>query len=273
MRRAFVFVLAVVTLLRCAGAPGTPDSFYATPRRELPPPGGLIRSEKLDGAPPGARAWKVLYSSTGLDGRRIAVSGVVIAPDLPAPAAGRSVVAWAHPTTGVSDACAPSVNPDFFDTIPHLLALVALDDVVVATDYPGLGTAGVHPYLVGESEGRAVLDSVRAAKGIPEAGAGARFAVWGHSQGGQAALFAGQLARTYAPELALAGVAAIAPATNLARPARGRPVRAGRPHSRRLRALELVAGLRRAARRGRLGRGPFRDRPDRARLRRDRRRG
>ncbi len=50
------------------------------------------------------------------------------------------------------------------------LALMALDDVVVATDYPGLGTAGVHPYLVGESEGRAVLDSVRAAKGIPEAG-------------------------------------------------------------------------------------------------------
>jgi alpha-beta hydrolase superfamily lysophospholipase len=212
--RVVVF-LAVALLLRCAGAPGTPDSFYATPRRELPPPGGLIRSEKLDGAPPGARAWKVLYASTGLDGRRIAVSGVVIAPDLPAPAAGRSVVAWAHPTTGVSEACAPSVNPDFFDTIPHLLALMALDDVVVATDYPGLGTAGVHPYLVGESEGRAVLDSVRAAKGIPEAGAGARFAVWGHSQGGQAALFAGQLARTYAPELALAGVAAIAPATNL----------------------------------------------------------
>ena len=207
---------AVVVLLRCAGAPGTPGSFYATPRRELPPPGGLIRSEKLEGAPPGARAWKVLYASTGLDGRRIPVSGVVVAPDFPAPAAGRNVVAWAHPTTGVSDDCAPSVNPEFFDTVPHLLALMALDYVVVATDYPGLGTAGVHPYLVGESEGRAVLDSVRAAKGIPEAGAGARFAAWGHSQGGHAALFAGQLAASYAPELELSGVAAIAPATNLA---------------------------------------------------------
>ena len=40
--------------------------------------------------------------------------------------------------------------------------------------------------------------------------------VWGHSQGGQAALFTGMIARTYAPELALLGVAAAAPATDLA---------------------------------------------------------
>ena len=60
--------------------------------------------------------------------------------------------------------------------------------VVAATDYPGLGTPEVHPYLVGTSEARAVLDSVRAARAIPEAAAGARFAVWGRSQGGQAAL-------------------------------------------------------------------------------------
>ena len=39
--------------------------------------------------------------------------------------------------------------------------------------------------------------------------------VWGHSQGGQAALFAGMIASTYAPELALLGVAAAAPATDL----------------------------------------------------------
>jgi acetyl esterase/lipase len=43
-----------------------------------------------------------------------------------------------------------------------------------------------------------------------------RFAVWGHSQGGQAALFTGLIAKSYAPELDLAGVAAAAPATELA---------------------------------------------------------
>jgi pimeloyl-ACP methyl ester carboxylesterase len=125
------------------------------------------------------------------------------------------VIAWAHPTTGIHDNCAPSANPGFFDTIPHLPALIALDYVVAATDYAGLGTPGPHPYLVGASEARAVLDSVRAAARLPKTGAGNRFIVWGHSQGGHAALFTGQLARAYAPDLALVGVAAVAPATEL----------------------------------------------------------
>jgi acetyl esterase/lipase len=94
--------------------------------------------------------------------------------------------------------------------------MLARGYVVTATDDPGLGTAGPHPYLVGLSEGRAVLDSVRAARALPEAGAGDRFAVWGHSQGGHVALFAGELARDYAPDLRLVGIAAAAPATELA---------------------------------------------------------
>jgi len=115
----------------------------------------------------------------------------------------------------VAENCAPSLRRDALDTIPHLPALMALDDVVVATDYPGLGTPGPHPYLVGESEGRAVLDAVRAAVQIPKVGASTRFIAWGHSQGGHAALFAGELARSYAPELTLMGVAAVSPATDL----------------------------------------------------------
>jgi pimeloyl-ACP methyl ester carboxylesterase len=125
-------------------------------------------------------------------------------------------VAWAHPTTGVTEGCAPSLLPHFFATIPGLSELLARGYVVTATDYPGLGTVGPHPYLVGVSEGRALLDSVRAVGRLPEAKAGPRFAVWGHSQGGHAVLFAGEMARSYAPELALVGVAAAAPATNLA---------------------------------------------------------
>jgi dipeptidyl aminopeptidase/acylaminoacyl peptidase len=87
--------------------------------------------------------------------------------------------------------------------------------IVVATDYPGLGTEGIHPYLIGESEARSVLDSVRAARDLLNSGASNRFAVWGHSQGGHAALYAGEVAARYAPELKLVGVAAAAPATYL----------------------------------------------------------
>ena len=176
------FTLRAATLLAagtlaCSSGPPPPGPFYRTPYAGIAGPGGLIRSDPMKGSPPGSSAWKILYTSTGLDGKPIEVSGVVIASDLPAPTAGRHVVAWAHPTTGVSDRCAPSAFPEFFETIPHLTALMALDYVVVATDYPGLGTAGPHPYLVGVSEGRAVLDAVRAAREIPKAGAGKRFAV------------------------------------------------------------------------------------------------
>lgn len=60
-----------------------------------------------------------------------------------------------------------------------------------------------------------MVDSVRAARQVSGADAGVRYAVWGHSQGGHAALYAGLLAQQYAPELLLAGIAAVAPATDL----------------------------------------------------------
>ena len=150
---------------------------------------------------------RVLYRSEGLHGEPIVVSGVVIVPAGTPPPGGRPIVAWAHPTTGIVAACAPSLARVFFRSIQGLHELLAQGFVIAATDYPGLGTAGPHPYLVGISEGRAVLDSVRVARKIPGSGDGKIFAVWGHSQGGQAALFTGILAHDYAPELELVGVA------------------------------------------------------------------
>jgi acetyl esterase/lipase len=178
-------------------------------------PGTLLQREASSGAPDGAAAYRVLYRSVGLDDRPIVVSGLVIVPAGPAPPGGRPIVAWAHPTTGVVPRCAPSEAFFRFQQIQGLRDMVEHGFIVAATDYPGLGTAGPHPYLVGVSEARAVLDAVRAARALPGADAGARFAVWGHSQGGQAALFTGMIAAQYAPDLQLVGVAAAAPATEL----------------------------------------------------------
>jgi pimeloyl-ACP methyl ester carboxylesterase len=94
-------------------------------------------------------------------------------------------------------------------------AFAAAGYVVAASDYQGLGTPGPHPYLVGDSEGMNELDIVRATHNLSQAQAGTEFAVWGHSQGGQASLFTGQLAAGYAPELHLVGVAAGGPVPNL----------------------------------------------------------
>lgn len=191
-------------------------AFYKAPD-PLPPgePGDIIWATPYQ-AVAGAKAWKVLYHSRDLAGDDIAVSGVIVVPDGKAPAGGRPVVSWAHGTHGIADRCAPSRYPDWVPQIPAIEDLVAAGYVVAASDYEGLGTPGTHPYLVGESEARGALDVVRAARKLPNSGANAQAVVWGHSQGGQASLFAGEIAPTYAPELDLRGVVSGAPVTDVA---------------------------------------------------------
>ena len=158
----------------------------------------------------------MLYHSRSVAGDDIAVSGVVVVPTAAAPKAGRPVVSWAHGTTGIGDQCAPSKSADAATAIPFVKQLVDAGYVVAATDYEGLGTPGVHPYLVGESEGRGVLDAARARHARSNASdASAQVLIAGHSQGGQAALFAGELASSYAPDLDVLGVAAAAPAADV----------------------------------------------------------
>jgi pimeloyl-ACP methyl ester carboxylesterase len=211
----FAFLFAVFALLAAPAA--AQGRFYDAPRIDaLGKPGTLVRSESMEGAPFNAAAWRVLYRSTSFDGKPILVSGVVIVPHGPPPPGGRPIIAWAHPTTGVVPRCAPSLALFFFQQVQGLRTMVRDGYVVAATDYPGLGTPGPHPYLVGVSEARAVIDSVRVARNMPGVGAGNRFVVWGHSQGGQASLFTGLIAQSYAPELTLVGVAAAAPASELA---------------------------------------------------------
>ena len=199
--------------------PGAPGSFYMVPS-PLPagPPGTIIRSEVIDGFYPGATAHRVLYTSTGYDGKPTAISGLIVVPDGGPPAGRRDIVAYTHGTVGVASNCAPSLvttreqQPLLFEGGGELLAA---GYVLAASDYQGLGTRGPHPYLVGAAEAMSELDIVRAARNLTSAKAGAEFVVWGHSQGGHASLFTGQLAATYAPELKLLGVAAGAPVPNL----------------------------------------------------------
>ncbi len=188
--------------------------YLASPAELAGPAGGLIRNEAVPGAPAGSVATRFLYRTTRPDGTPIAGSAIVILPDGLPLAQERPVIVWAHPTTGVMPACAPSLSATFFEKVQGLPAMLAQGHVVIAPDYPGLGTQGPHAYLVGEAAARSILDAVRAVRALPVK-AGDRFAVWGHSQGGHAALYTGLAAERYAPDLRLVGVAAAAPATDL----------------------------------------------------------
>ena len=204
------------------GATGIP-AFY-TPPNPLPPgaPGTIIRTEKVTGVPgvpATATVWRILFHSRSIYGQDIAESGYIVVPGTAPPIGGYPILSWAHGTTGFAGICAPSlftsqggVGPY---VVPGLSDYLKAGFVVAATDYEGLGTPGIHPYLLGASEGRGVLDAARAARRLPGLRTSSTVMIYGHSQGGQAALFAGELAPSYAPELHIAGVVAAAPATGL----------------------------------------------------------
>jgi pimeloyl-ACP methyl ester carboxylesterase len=214
--------LHVPTVAAQVAATGIP-AFYDPPQ-PLPgaPPGSLIRAEKVTGVPgvpSGATVWRILYHSRSIYNADIAVSGYVVAPPGPAPAAGWPIISWAHGTSGFTGICAPSLFTSQGQVGPYLITGLAdylrAGFVVAATDYQGLGVPGIHPYLLGQIEGRGVLDAARAARGLPGLHTTATVVIYGHSQGGHAALFAGELAPHYAPDLHVVGVVAAAPATGL----------------------------------------------------------
>jgi len=208
--------LTVVLLSFAAVFSARADDFYDPPAAEIAgKPGSIIRAEEF--APPSgaSAAYRVLYRSTAGSGRPIAVSGVVIVPAGKVPQGGRKIVSWAHATSGIARGCARTLYPNLYVNMYGLQDLLAQGVIVAATDYPGLGAPGVHPYLIGADQGHAVLDMARAARALPEARAGSDVAVAGYSQGGHAVLHAGLLARSYAPDLNLVAIAASAPPTDL----------------------------------------------------------
>jgi hypothetical protein len=199
------------------------DPFYAPPQPLTAPPGTLLRTEPLAFAHPvattevdGGTAYRMLYVSARPDGETAVSGAMVFVPDAPAPAEGRPVLAWAHGTVGMGDACAPSrSSKGINDMAGWLEQALSLGWVVVATDYVGLGTPGPELYLVAQAEVNDIVHSVQALRQWDIAQAGDRYAVYGHSQGGHSALWAGHLAEAIDPSLTLVGVAAAAPAAML----------------------------------------------------------
>src|SRR5580698_794457 len=108
--RKLMLAAGLLSVTAYVGSASAQTSFYDAPRSMLAgQPGTLVRQEVIDGAPLGATAYRVLYRSTGMKGEPIFVSGVVIVPQGPPPPEGRPIVAWAHPTSGITPACAPSL--------------------------------------------------------------------------------------------------------------------------------------------------------------------
>ena len=226
-------------------------SFYdASPKLARAKPGDLLKSEPV-AAPAGARAWRVMYASRTWDDQPVAATGLIIVP-IDKAAKPRPVLVWALGTTGGARGCAPSLAPDparsFLERgggagypidigTPYLQDLLARGYAVAAPDYQGLGGPGVHQFQVGDTAGRGALDAARATRQLRGSKAGADVVLLGWSQGGHAALAAGEIAQAYAPELRVHGIATLAPSATIMSPVVNQLFRSGTPH-----VYEIVRG-------------------------------
>ncbi len=216
--RIGVGLVALLLLLLVAAwwftRPGSPGGFYAAPASIPDEPGRLLKAEPFErGVPGGAQAWRILYTTTRGDGSPALASGIVVAKGRAA--SPRPVILWAHGTTGIEPGCGRSLLKDPFQFVAAMDQLLEEGWAYVASDHIGLGAGEAHPYLMGPDEARGELDAVRAARQIQGLSLDDRTVVWGHSQGGHAALWTAIEAPSYAPDVPISGVAAIAPASDL----------------------------------------------------------
>jgi hypothetical protein len=216
-RRVFARVGALTTAVVltvaavAADQRGTVPDFYDATVAAGTHAGTLLRAAEIPND--GAVTFRLLYATTGGDDEVRPASAV-----LSVPAATRGaelpVVVWVHGSVGVARSCAPSLLGGGAGGPVAESRLLAAGYAVLAVDLPGLGTAGPSSYLLGVDEGRAVLDAVRAVSQVPGVRVGTTV-LWGYDQGGHAVLWADEIATTYAPDVRLAGVVAVAPATDL----------------------------------------------------------
>ena len=125
----------------------------------------------------------------------VTATGKIFFPKTAMPTGGWRVVVWNHGTVGIGDTCAPSQQPigTNFGKLAELL--LAEGYVIVAPDYEGLGTAGIHPYLNLSSAANSALYAVKAVhnhyKNLHPS-----WVSIGQSQGGHAALSVAEYAES-----------------------------------------------------------------------------
>jgi len=192
-------------------------AFY-TPPSPLPTGnhGDLISYRKTAITLPGAPAvysWTIMYLSTDATGKANAVTGTVLVPKkIWSWWSRRPIISYAVGTHGLCQSCAPSIKlaegTDY--EISNIVRALNKNYAVLISDNPGYTTDDIPTYMAGIAQGHAVLDIVKAASQVPYSTLSSRaeVAVWGYSQGGQSASFAGQLQPSYTPDMNLVGVAA-----------------------------------------------------------------
>jgi len=195
--------------------------------------GKAIKQEKISTTIPNAIAWRIAYNSSDLFDRPTISTAVVVAPAGRPPKKGRPIIAWAHGTTGTAQNCGPSqvenpaqplsqyflVNGNSWTDygIPGVNVFIDKGYILVATDYQRLGGGGKHQYVIAKTQGRDVINSLRAVASMKIGGDANKSIIYGWSQGGGAVLAAAGMPEylsrngTAEDQIKIAGFVAMAP--------------------------------------------------------------
>ena len=213
---------ALLALLAAPLASAKPEvgpdgpSFYAPPTKKAPKRHGTLLRYRPTSISLGAtapQAWNLIYRSRSARDKPNAVAGTAFVPTAPWEGEGaRPIVSFTVGTQGLDESCAPSRQFEAGSEYENSNISAALDRgwAVLVTDYEGYLDGQTPTYSAGRSQGHAALDIVRAARKIPGAGLSrkAKVAIWGYSQGGQSAAWAGEQERAYTPEAKVRGIVA-----------------------------------------------------------------
>src|SRR5579862_9003875 len=119
-------------------APKGLPAFYSVPQPIPTKIGKLIKSQQIASTGVDGTVYRVMYVSETQLGKPVAVTGLVIVPNTPAPAGGYPVVSWGHGTNGMADSCTPSLDPT--NDVPLENTLLDQGWEVTSSDYQGEGT-------------------------------------------------------------------------------------------------------------------------------------
>lgn len=200
----FIFSSSLILLNNILEATPSVDSFYqeVAAIKPIGKLGQVVKKEEISTPVPGAKAWKIAYISSDVNDNPTLSTALVVAPSTAG--SDRKIVAWAHGTTGTAQNNGPSQqenpavplnlyfliggNSSTDYGLPAIESFIRAGYVVVGTDYQGLGGGGRHQYSVAVTNGRDVMNSIRAVSSEQLGGAGKKACAIGWSQGGGAIL-------------------------------------------------------------------------------------
>lgn len=175
----------------------------------------IIKRKYLEQFPVGAHAYRVLYRSQNYSGQPTVCSGLVFLPAFSRSRGKWPIVSFAHATCGMGAKCAPSRQLNVLEWMPWTVPMLEKGWAVCASDFTGIGTVGIHQYLIGKAGAYDVINMVRACRSMNPVMMSNRFANFGHSQGAYNALWVNTMAKKYCPELKLISTCSAAPPTIL----------------------------------------------------------